>query len=257
MFEQCLLDTRIKRPWTVGVALAGEIALIGGLALIPLIYVQTLPAPELPAALIMPRPPAPPPSPPPAAPHHQTVAKNSVPAPRKFVFTPPTTHVQAPTQVPQTQIAAAPTLTDIASNAGVPGGVPGGQFGGMTGGIANSLAGPPPPPPAPAPPAKAPEPTAPVRLKVGGSVEAAKLMREVTPTYPRLAKEARVNGTVSMKAIIAKDGSVKDLQVISGHPLLIPAAMDAVKKWLYQPTLLNGVPAEVETEIDVHFTLAS
>src|SRR5215469_10294452 len=78
MFEQSLLDNKNKRPWTVGVALLGEICLLGIVALIPFMYVQTLPAPELPAAFIMPRPPAPPPSPPPAAaaPRHQTVAKN-------------------------------------------------------------------------------------------------------------------------------------------------------------------------------------
>ena len=109
MFEQSILDDRNRRPWTVGVALIGELALIGALALIPLIYVQTLPAPEMPAALIMPRPPAPPPSAPPAAAqHHQTVAKNNAPAPRKFVYTPPTAPVPASAS-PATQIISAPS----------------------------------------------------------------------------------------------------------------------------------------------------
>ncbi|MBV8847866.1 MAG: energy transducer TonB [Bryobacterales bacterium] len=256
MFEQSILDTKNKRTWTVGVALLGELFLLAIFAAVPLVYVQTLPAPELPIAVIMPRPPAPPPSPPPAAApaRHQTVAKNTV-APRKFNFQPLPAPSKTPQRVEQTQIAAAPSLGDIGSTAGAPSGVPGGQVGGMIGGIANSLPGPPATPPPP--PAKPAEPAAPARIRVGGNVAAAKLLHEVTPAYPKLAKEARVNGVVRMKAVIAKDGTVEDLQVLSGHPLLVPAAMDAVKKWVYKPTYLNGLPAEVETEIDVKFTLAS
>jgi protein TonB len=162
----------------------------------------------------------------------------------------------APAQVPKAvaPISEAPPLPDIALNTSpaVPGAVPGGQPGGLIGGIPNSLPGPP-------PPAAAPEPATPAvtpRLKVGGNVEAARLVHEVTPEYPRVAKMGRVSGTVRMNAIIAKDGKVEHLTVISGHPLLVQSAMDAVKQWVYKPTYLNGAPAEVETEIDVNFTLA-
>jgi periplasmic protein TonB len=70
------------------------------------------------------------------------------------------------------------------------------------------------------------------------------------------AKQARIQGVVRLNAVIAKDGTISDLSVISGHPLLVPSALDSVKQWIYQPTLLNGNPVEVTTEIDVNFTLA-
>lgn len=77
------------------------------------------------------------------------------------------------------------------------------------------------------------------------------------PTYPKLAHDAHIGGTVRLKAIIAADGTVKDLSVISGHPLLIPSALNAVKQWVYKPTILNGTPIEVDTEIDVNFQLSA
>ena len=82
-------------------------------------------------------------------------------------------------------------------------------------------------------------------------------MNKVQPLYPALAKQARIQGTVRLQAVIAKNGSVEELQVISGHPLLVQAALDAVKQWRYRPTLLNGEPVEVVTTIDVVFTLSS
>jgi protein TonB len=88
-------------------------------------------------------------------------------------------------------------------------------------------------------------------------VQAAKLIHQVVPQYPQLAHEARLGGVVRLKAVIAKDGTIEDLSVISGHPLLVPAAMNAVKQWTYKPTFLNGVAIEVATEIDVTFTLSS
>ena len=78
----------------------------------------------------------------------------------------------------------------------------------------------------------------------------------MTPTYPPLAKQARIQGTVRFTAIIGKDGTIQNLQLVSGHPLLVPAAQDAVKQWVYKPTLLNGEPVEVITQIDVNFTLS-
>jgi protein TonB len=91
---------------------------------------------------------------------------------------------------------------------------------------------------------------------VGGNVQSAKLIRGPKPVYPPLAKQARIQGTVRLNAIIGKDGTIQNLTAASGHPLLVPAAMDAVKQWLYQPTLLNGEPVEVVTVIDVNFTLS-
>ena len=81
------------------------------------------------------------------------------------------------------------------------------------------------------------------------------LIANVDPVYPPLAVQARVQGTLNFTAIIGRDARVLNLQVIGGHPLLVQAAEDAVKQWLYLPTLLNGTPVEVFTQIDVQFTL--
>ena len=147
----------------------------------------------------------------------------------------------------------APAVTGVVG--GVPGGVPGGTAGGVLGGIIGGLpsAAPPPPPP----PAPKPKPAAPAGpQRIGGNVQAANLIRQVKPQYPPLAKAARVQGTVKFEAIIAKDGTIQNLKMISGPPLLVQAAMQAVQQWQYKPTLLNGEPVEVITTIDVNFTLS-
>jgi protein TonB len=137
---------------------------------------------------------------------------------------------------------------------GVPGGVPGGTPGGVIGGIIGAVptAAPPPPPPV----KEAPKPVVPQRIRVGGNVQQAKLVRQPRPVYPPLARQARIQGTVRLTAVIAKDGTIQELQVVNGHPLLVPSALEADKQWVYQPTLLNGEPVEVITQIDVNFTLS-
>jgi protein TonB len=134
---------------------------------------------------------------------------------------------------------------------GIPGGVPGGA-GGVMGGILGSVpnAAPPPPPPV------VKKEAGPQRIRVGGNVQAANLIRKVTPVYPPLAKQARIQGTVRFTAIIGKDGTIQNLQLVSGHPLLVESARQAVTQWQYKPTLLNGEPVEVVTQIDVNFTLS-
>lgn len=106
-----------------------------------------------------------------------------------------------------------------------------------------------------APPASQPSPSTPQRIRVGGNVQSAKIVRKPLPFYPEAAKSAHIEGTVVLHAIIAKDGSVQELMYISGPPLLMRAAMDAVKRWKYEQTLLNGQPVEVDTMISVVFTL--
>jgi protein TonB len=86
-------------------------------------------------------------------------------------------------------------------------------------------------------------------------VAQANLIRQVTPVYPPIAKTAHISGTVLLHAIIGKDGTVQDLQYVSGPPLLMKSAMDAVRQWRYKPTLLNGEPVDVDTTISVVFTL--
>ena len=75
------------------------------------------------------------------------------------------------------------------------------------------------------------------------------------PDYPPVARQARIQGVVKLRGAIGKDGSVQSLTVLSGHPLLVPAALEAAKQWVYEPVTINGTPAEVESEIDVNFTL--
>ncbi|MCU1238431.1 MAG: TonB family protein [Candidatus Solibacter sp.] len=96
----------------------------------------------------------------------------------------------------------------------------------------------------------------PKRIVIGGNVQQAKLVSQPRPMYPPLAKQSRISGVVHFAVVIAKDGTVIDIKVIGGHPLLVPAALEAVKNWVYQPTLLNGEPVEVSTQVDVNFTLS-
>ena len=122
----------------------------------------------------------------------------------------------------------------------VPGGIPGGVIGGIAGGV----------------PAVPPAADGTKRITIGGNVQQAKLVSQPRPVYPPLAKQARISGVVHLAAVIGKEGNVIDLKVISGHPLLIPSAIEAVKNWVYQTTLLNGEPVEVSTQIDVNYTLS-
>jgi protein TonB len=127
---------------------------------------------------------------------------------------------------------------------GVVGGVAGGSMGGVIGGVIGGVGAAPPPP----------RPNQ-GRIRQGGNVQAAKLVNKVQPVYPPLARQTRISGTVRLHAIIAKDGSIQSLEVMSGHPLLQQSALDAVRQWKYQATLLNGEPVEVDTTIDVIFSL--
>jgi protein TonB len=118
------------------------------------------------------------------------------------------------------------------------------------------------PDPSPTPPPSTatevtPPKSTPQRIRVGGNVQAAKIVKSVAPKYPPLALQARIQGTVRFMAIIGKDGTIQNLQPQSGHPLLVQAATDAVRQWVYSPTLFNGEPVEVVTQIDVNFTLTT
>jgi protein TonB len=173
-------------------------------------------------------------------------------APRQF----DAGRLTAPKEIPKAvAIIQEDTLPPSTASAvvGVPGGIPGGVAGGVLGGIGAA----PPPPPPPPPPVKEVKPATPSRIRVGGNVQGAKLIKKPTPSYPPLAKQARIQGTVKFTAIIGKDGTIQNLTLVSGHPLLVQSAQDAVKQWVYQPTLLNGEPVEVVTEIDVNFTLSN
>ncbi len=258
MFEQMLLPTgNTHQARNAIFAFAGELGVLA-IATLSMAYYDVLPM-RLPPASVPLVLSAPPPPPPPAAsvraPAQPTVSKI---APRIFNVPVPV----APLTIPQHAAIiadAAPSLLDL-SAAGVLGGVPGGVPGGIPGGTLNGALGAftapaPVAAAAPKPVATPVAPSAPAQIQVGGEVEAALLTHQVLPLYPVLAMNARIEGTVRLAAIIAVDGRVRDLHVISGNPLLVEAAQDAVKKWIYRPTYLNGNPAEVITQITVQFNL--
>jgi protein TonB len=147
----------------------------------------------------------------------------------------------------------APPSAGVGVAGGVPGGVSGGAVGGVLGGILGSVPSAAPPPP---PKKEPPKVVTPKIISVGGRVQNAKLIRHPDPVYPQIAKSARISGTVELSATIGEDGKIQQLTVVSGHPLLRQAALDAVKQWVYQPTLLNEQPVKVSTTIDVIFTLS-
>jgi protein TonB len=131
---------------------------------------------------------------------------------------------------------------------GVPGGMPGGVAGGILGGVLataarTEVALPPPPPPPPPPPAPTTISRSPVR--VGGDVREPQIIKLVPPVYPSLAIKARVDGTVVLEATLTEQGTVENIRVVSGHPLLVEAAIHCVKQWVYEPTYLNGQPVAV------------
>jgi protein TonB len=94
-------------------------------------------------------------------------------------------------------------------------------------------------------------------VKVSGSEQAGRIIRMVKPVYPPDAKDAGVQGVVRLRATISEEGKITGLETISGHQLLTPAALEAVRQWEYQPTLKNGKPVAVITDIDVNFTLST
>jgi protein TonB len=194
-------------------------------------------------------PPMPPPPPPPPTTSTE-VSRVYRPVPRPF----DSARLLEPAAVPD-KIAI---LTDVelppAPN-GVPGGMPYGVPGGIgtsTNPVFNDLLA----PPAPQPPvAKAAPPAVVPRLKIGGNVLQGKLVYGPKPVYPPLALRARIEGTVQFTAVVGRDGTVQSLTLVSGHPLLAQAALEAVRQWRYAPTLLNGEPVEVISPIVVEFSL--
>lgn len=147
----------------------------------------------------------------------------------------------APIEAPK-EIKPESTVPSVGE--GVPGGVEGGVPGGVVGGVVGGLPEAPPPPPPPAAP-----------IRVGGNIKTPSKVRDVKPVYPPIAQSARVQGVVIIEATIGPDGRVKDAKVLRSIPLLDQAALDAVKQWVYSPTLLNGVPVPVIMTVTVNFTL--
>jgi protein TonB len=249
MFEDSLLESggrnsKLHRrgPWATLLSFVIQVALIGVLVLIPLIYTEALPKQQLMGYLVAPPPPPPPPPPPAAAPVVKVV---------KVQTEIDSGQLKAPTAIPK-KIAmikedeAPPPSNGVVG--GVVGGVPGGQAGGVVGGVLGSIVS--------SAPTAVPKAATPQRIKVSAGVTTGLLIRKVQPAYPPLAKQARISGSVVLQAVIGKDGSIQNLRAVSGPPMLIQSAIDAVRQWKYKPYFLNGEPVEVDTQVTVNFTLA-
>jgi protein TonB len=245
MFEDSLLESggrlTTKRGMTTTISFVLQITLVGILVLIPLLYTEALPKQQLMTFLVAPPPPPPPPPPPAAVPQRvvkvvQTDIING--------------ELRTPTKIPKKvemikeEESPPPVMSAAGVVGGVPGGVPGGQMGGVIGGIISST------------PVAVPKVATPQRVRVSQGVSQGLLIHRVQPMYPPLARQARIQGTVVLQAEISKDGSIENLRLISGHPMLAPSAIEAVKQWRYKPYFLNGEPVAVETQITVNFTLA-
>lgn len=242
VFEQSLLQNEAKKPWNFVASFATELLIVSLALLVPLLYRDHLPPIHWKDFVF-----APPPAPAPVQvqPVHTAIARTSL-APsvhRAFIFN-PDTHARPAQPVSTTLTPDAPPLLGVP---GIPEG-PGGANQAFGTFVPNAVAPPPPPTHVEKHPPSAPVP-------VGGDVQMAKVIRKVLPEYPPIARSARISGVVRLVGIIAKDGTIRNLQLVSGHPLLARAAMDAVRQWVYKPTLLDGVPVEVIAPIEVTFTL--
>jgi len=227
-------------------AYIGEVLLVGAMALVPLIYTEALPKAVWMEVLRAPSPPPPPPS------FVGTQASRRATrgvSSDEILKAPPT----IPPTIAQIHDEPLPPAQFPSTSIGVPGGMYDGQpDAGLDPVLRNILRNATPQPPPPETSKAAP----PVRIRVGGIVSAARLIYEPKPEYPEIAKMTRTEGGVEFEAVIGKDGTIEELKVLRGHPLLVKAAFDAVRRWRYQPTLLNGEPIEVVTEITVNFKLA-
>jgi periplasmic protein TonB len=256
MFEQSILRKgNGKRRFAAAcLGVTGEALVLAAVVVVPVMWPQVLPRPK----------------------EWLSIYTPAVPRPLGSVAKLKATHVEPgrnasaphPFTMPVSMPAKAAILTDppveVAGFA-----VPGGIGAGSPDGVANGFSLPgfllsnrPAPAYRPAEPhavSAPPKDTAapPVRIRISGGVQEGKLLVCVKPVYPPLAKAARVSGAVELEAVIGTDGRLKEVRVTSGNPLLAPAALQAVKQWVYRPTFLNGDPVEVSTTIVVNFTLGA
>ena len=245
LFADSLLDSgeqeRKRRKFAAMFSFTVQCLVIGTLIIVPLMFTEALPKQQLLTFLMAPPPPPPPP---PAA---QAVAK----VVRQIQSELLNGQLRTPSRIPEKvqmirEEEAPPPLSSMGGVVGgVAGGIPGGQLGGVIGGIVNQTS------------SLATVPklvlVQPKRIRVSQGVTRGLLIHKIEPNYPPLARQARVQGDVVLRAIVSKEGDIKELELVSGHPMLAPAAIEAVRQWHYRPFLLNGEPVEVETQVTVIF----
>lgn len=239
MFEDSLVESsgrlKTRRGLTTFFSFALQMMLLGVLVLIPLIYTEALPEAQRLTFIAAPPPPPPPPPPPAVVPqrvvHVETEIVNN--------------QLRAPTKIPKKvemvkEDEAPPQVAGVVG--GVAGGVAGGAMNGVLGGIVGSSLPP-------------PKVAAPTKIRVSSGVVAGNKISGPNPAYPAIAKTARIQGQVVLQATISKAGTIENLHAVSGPPMLYQSAIDAVRQWRYKPYILNGEAVEVETTIQVNFTL--
>jgi periplasmic protein TonB len=236
-----------RQTWATFLSFILQCVMLGLLLLLPLYFTQELPKAQLLTFLV-----APPPPPPPPPPAVQQAARIMKQVQSDLLSG---GQLRTPTRIPQRvqmikeEDAPPPIPGGGGVSGGVPGGIPGGQLGGVIGGIVSATSS--------LKYIPKLQPVVPQRVVVSQGVTKGMLIRKVEPPYPALAKSARIQGEVVLKAIINKEGAIQDLQLVSGHPMLVPTAIEAVSQWRYRPFLLNGQPVEVETTVTVNFILAN
>jgi protein TonB len=236
LIESDVVKHKTSQSYTLPVSIAIHALVLLLVVVVPLLTSQDLPEPTsvVKAFFVEPAaaPPPPPPPPPPAPRQPNTPKPMSTPVPTENKF-------QAPVETPE-QVKPDEGI-DLGVEGGVPGGVEGGVPGGVVGGVVGGLPDAPPPPQA---------------VRVGGQIKEPKKLKNVNPAYPDIAKQARVQGVVILECTISPQGKVTDVKVLRGIPLLDSAAIEAVKQWVYSPTLLNGVPVPVIMTVTVNFRLS-
>jgi protein TonB len=237
LIESDVVAHKTRQSYTLPVSLAIHALVLLVVVVVPLLTSEELPEPTsaVRAFFVEPAaPPPPPPPPPPPAPKAPVAPKTQ---PKPVIQEPP--KFTAPLEVPE-QVKPEESL-NLGIEGGAPGGVEGGVPGGVVGGVVGGLPDTPPPVQA---------------VRVGGQIKEPKKLKNVPPTYPDIAKQARVQGVVILGCTISPQGKVTDVKVLRGIPLLDQAAIDAVKQWVYTPTLLNGVPVPVIMTVTVNFKLS-
>jgi periplasmic protein TonB len=249
LFADSLLDLDKqeinRRKFAAVLSFMFQCLLIGTLLIVPLMFTEELPRQQLLTFLVAPPPPPPP------LPAAEAMAK-VVRQIQSDLMT--SGQLRTPSRIPQkVQMIheeeippALPSMGGVVG--GVVGGVPGGQLGGVIGGIVSQTST----------LAAVPKLAVlqPKRIRISQGVTKGLLIQKIEPKYPPLALAARIWGEVILKAIITKDGEIKELELVSGHPMLTAAAIVAVRQWRFRPYLLNGEPIEVETTVTVTFKIS-
>ncbi len=244
MFEHAMLENSFgnRRAFAASAGFAGQATLAAFIALAPLIWPQVLPSPRL-TMTISPPPPAP------APPEHTAAVRPRTPHSVAPIF-------RADLLIPSRMPTHPQPIVDDPSGPPSVTGVAGGLGTAQSNGLLDSLLRASPDVSKPA--AKPAEPKPPVeevkRIRVS-SLDPGRLVHMIQPVYPPIAKTAHIEGTVELSAVIGTDGRVRDLSVVSGHPLLRKAAIDAVRQWIYKPPVLNGESVEIVAPIAVIFRL--